>query len=323
MYLTNAFKVLVSNFHLNYKVLIYRFIVALILISLVVAIVLPSLLPVIDDMKDLGVMDMAQSVFDKFVALDFSGESLTSSVANLIAMASDVLSNHANDLIYTYIVIAVLIFLAFFLNAFSSVPTTEVLYGSMEFQAKYLFSSSLLVKFKTSLKYALLSMVIVLPIDLLIIVVTALILFAVFGDVPILLGFFASMFFIAAYSLRKTIVSTWLAVMVYENLGAWKSFVRGWHIMSEKFGKIYSTQFVLLMIEIVGVMTFGIFTLGVGFIFAPGIILVIDSALSLVIYCNITGKRYYVDYNEIVVPKKIKDKEQNFSYDLNDFNWYF
>ena len=320
MYLTNAFKVLVSNFHLNYKVLIYRFIVALILISLVVAIVLPSLLPVIDDMKDLGVMDMAQSVFDKFVALDFSGESLTSSVANLIAMASDVLSNHANDLIYTYIVIAVLIFLAFFLNAFSSVPTTEVLYGSMEFQAKYLFSSSLLVKFKTSLKYALLSMVIVLPIDLLIIVVTALILFAVFGDVPILLGFFASMFFIAAYSLRKTIVSTWLAVMVYENLGAWKSFVRGWHIMSEKFGKIYSTQFVLLMIEIVGVMTFGIFTLGVGFIFAPGIILVIDSALSLVIYCNITGKRYYVDYNEIVVPKKIKDKEQNFSYDLNDFN---
>ncbi len=320
MYLTNAFKVLVSNFHLNYKVLIYRFIVALILISLVVAIVLPSLLPVIDDMKDLGVMDMAQSVFDKFVALDFSGESLTSSVANLIAMASDVLSNHANDLIYTYIVIAVLIFLAFFLNAFGSVPTTEVLYGSMEFQAKYLFSSSLLVKFKTSLKYALLSMVIVLPIDLLIIVVTALILFAVFGDVPILLGFFASMFFIAAYSLRKTIVSTWLAVMVYENLGAWKSFVRGWHIMSEKFGKIYSTQFVLLMIEIVGVMTFGIFTLGVGFIFAPGIILVIDSALSLVIYCNITGKRYYVDYNEIVVPKKIKDKEQNFSYDLNDFN---
>ena len=319
MYLTNALKVLTSNFHLNYKVLVYRLIVALILISLVVAVVLPSLVPVINDMKDLGIMDMAQNIFNRFTSLDFGGESLTNSVANLVAMSSDVVSNYANELFYTYTVVAILIFLSFFLKAFGNVPTTEVLYGAMEFQAKYFFSSSFLVKFKTSLKYALLSMVIILPMDILIIGITLLILFGVFAEVPMVLGFFASAFFIATYSLKKTIVSTWLAVIAYENLGVWKSFVRSWHIMSEKFSKIYSSQLILLMIEMVGVIVFGLCTFGVGLIFAPAIMLVLDSALSLVIYCNITGKRYYVDYNEIVVPKKLKDKEQNFSYDLNDF----
>ncbi|MEG2116935.1 MAG: hypothetical protein RRZ69_04580, partial [Clostridia bacterium] len=169
MYLKQSIGVLVSNFSLCYKVLLYKVIVGLIIIAIAVAIFLPSFLPVFQDLEELGVINMCKEVFEKVATFKFVGEeSLAVSFDNILNLTSDVLVNHANTLMTTYIGTAVLILIAFFLNSFSQVPTAEVLYGAMELQAKYYFTSSILTKSKTSLYYALLSMALMLPIDIII-----------------------------------------------------------------------------------------------------------------------------------------------------------
>ncbi|MEG1806340.1 MAG: hypothetical protein RR327_08115 [Clostridia bacterium] len=317
MYLKQSIGVLVSNFSLCYKVLLYKVIVGLIIIAIAVAIFLPSFLPVFQDLEELGVINMCKEVFEKVATFKFVGEeSLAVSFDNILNLTSDVLVNHANTLMTTYIGTAVLILIAFFLNSFSQVPTAEVLYGAMELQAKYYFTSSILTKSKISLTYSLLSMVLLLPIDIIIFGICALILFGGGFKLSLFLPALAILAFTFLMSLRKTFSSIWLGVIVGETNNVWKAFKISLKYVGEDFSRIFSTCIITTLFGNALCFGLGIFSLGVSFILTPSIYITLECVLSLVIFFNLRGKRFYINENEIITPKKLQDREQSFSFDL-------
>lgn len=317
MYLKQSIDVLVANFSVCYKVWLYKIIVGLIIIAIAVAIFLPSFLPVFQDLEELGVINMAKEVFEKVTTLQFNSEvSLSTSIDNIVSLTSDVLVNHANTLLTTYIGTAFLILIAFFLNSFSHVPTAEVLFGAMELQAKYYFSSTLITKAKTSLQYSLLSMALILPIDIVMFGVCALILFSGGLKLSFLLPSVAFLVFGIWMSLRKTFSSLWLGVVTCETSNVWKAFKISLGYVKDEFWKILSTCLIMTVFGNALFFALGIASFGVGFIISPTIFIVLEITLSLVLYFNLVGKRFYVRDDVIVTPKKLRNKEQSFSFDL-------
>ncbi|MEG2002798.1 MAG: hypothetical protein RR107_06880, partial [Clostridia bacterium] len=258
-----------------------------------------------------------KEVFEKVATFNFVGEeSLAVSFDNILNLTSDVLVNHANTLMTTYIGTAVLILIAFFLNSFSQVPTAEVLYGAMELQAKYYFTSSILTKSKISLTYSLLSMVLLLPIDIIIFGICALILFGGGFKLSLFLPALAILAFTFLMSLRKTFSSIWLGVIVGETNNVWKAFKISLKYVGEDFSRIFSTCIITTLFGNALCFGLGIFSLGVSFILTPSIYITLECVLSLVIFFNLRGKRFYINENEIITPKKLQDREQSFSFDL-------
>lgn len=320
MMFKNSVRVLSSNFSTCYKLLLYKVIIALIMTAVSAAIFLPNLLPVIADLRMLGVFDIIKDTFAKFSTFAQNQEVIKANFTDVIDLTKTVLGFHASKLINTYIGCGVVALLTYFFNLLADVPMGTVLYGATQYQAKYYFSSSLITKFKKSIKYALLSMAIFLPIDIIILGITALILFAT-NMFFYFAGFFATLVFIILFTLRLTFQAAWVPTIIAEDeRGVVDAFKESLLIIGEKFFKIFSSMLValFLMIALTGVL--GILTFGVGFIFSTILGSVLFMSLRLVVYYTIKGKKYYVDYETIITPKKLQDKEQNFTFDLTD--WY-
>lgn len=312
-------RVFSSNFSACYKLLIYRIIVALIIIALAVAIFLPNLLPVISDLKELGVFNMIKDTFEKLSSFSLSRDAISQNISDISDLSKTVFGFHSSKLINTYIGGGILILLGYFLNIFADIPLAEVLYGSMQFQAKYNFSSSMLTKFNKALKYSLFSMLIFLPIDLVIVAFSGFLLFYIKGVFAYFSPFIASTVFILLYALRMTFSSAWApTIIAEEERGVVASFKESLLIVSERFGRIYSTMLVSIILSFASLAFVGIFTLGAGLILLGVSLAVFFMCFRFVVYFAVKGKKYYLDYETIVTPKKLRDKEENFTYDLYD-----
>lgn len=318
MMLRNSGKVFATNFRIAYKLLLYKVIVGVLLVAIGIAIFLPNLTPVFEDMKELGVIDMTKEAFENLFSLSSSNEEVKATFSDATQLTRTVLAVHSDNLMRSYIGIGVIVFLAYFLTRISDYPTASLIHGYMQYQARFSFSSELIGKFVLSLKYALFSLCILLPIDVAIVGLSVFLLIGIGGGFAFVAPFIASLTFILLFALRLSFSSVWLPCMVAEEIGPVAAFKQSLPVLGDRFGMIFSECLLMVIGSMTLFVIVGISTLGAALPLLFVAFTVFYSSFGFVAYFGVKGKRYYVDYETIVTPKKLRDKELNFKYDLGD-----
>ena len=318
MMLRNSGKVFMTNFRVVYKLLLFKVIIGILLVAIGIAIFLPNLTPVWEDLKELGVVDMTKEFFEKLTSLSVSNDEVKTLLADITQLTQTVLAVHSSNLLRSYIGIGVIIFLAYFFARLGDVPLAVLLHGYMQYQARFSFSSELIGKFVLSLKYSLMTLCILLPIDVAIVALSLFILIGIGGSFAFFSAFFAMLVFILLFALRLTFSSVWLPCMIAEERGVVNAFKESLSVLSDRFGMIYSECLVILIAGITLTLAVGVSTFGAAIPLLFTAMPVFYLSFGFVAYFGVKGKRYYVDYETIVTPKKLRDKELNFKYDLSD-----
>lgn len=318
MMLRNSGKVFTTNFRVVYKLLLYKVIVGVLLVALGIAIFLPNLTPVWEDLNELGVVDMSKELFENIISLSTSNQEVKAKLSDVTQLTNTVLAVHSDNLLRSYIGIGAIVFLAYFMARIADYPTATLLHGYMQYQARFSFASEFIGKFVLSLKYALFSLCILLPIDLAIVGLSVFIILGIGGSFAFVAPFIASLTFILLFSLRLTFSSVWLPCMVAEETGPVAAFRESLTVLSDRFGMIYSDTLITVIMCMTLTLVVGIATFGAALPILLVAFNVFYSSFGFVAYFGVKGKRYYVDYETIVTPKKLRDKELNFKYDMGD-----
>ena len=115
------------------------------------------------------------------------------------------------------------------------------------------------------------------------------------------------------------VIGLWLGISVYSLYDTMTAMFRPLSVNDEKFKSLFKNRyakydfaqvfasflFAIISFTVINVMTF-ITTLGAGLVISIPITQVFFSVLRLVLYYSSEGKRYYLDYETIETPNKIK-----------------
>ncbi len=290
----NAFKNLVSHFGIVWSILLYLVICAAILVGLS----LPFILPILDAFEEAEVFAQVSSAFSAL----FNDGGWNGFIDGLYGAYNSVAgvfinNNRIVSLTMTFVIFVLVVAFRFFFGLYE-IPLATVLDGRLSCNADYGLGGKFFSTLSVSVRYTLMKM----PITILFDGVMGL---AVFGlrqliGFNVALPFAVILVIILFVSFRCAMLACW-APSVAEGYGVVKGFARSVKIFFKRFGSVFSSYFVTMLLLFSCAVFVTLFTLGVGLIVALPFIDAAIGYLNITLYYNKTGKRYYID-NAVFTP---------------------
>ena len=310
----NTFKLLFSNSHLIWKIMLYILIATL----AVGGLCLVASLPVIQLLVNETYFEKIAEVYTTFIdTLDL--KALIMRIGDLSVKFVDIINENISQILLSILGVGfVLLVLGSVLLKFYAVPTAVNLYYYMSSNTKHSFLNSMASSFKQNIAYQLLSLVILLPINCLTyyLLLYSLRLFK-FGGALIIFSPFIILFgFSILMALKHTIFCGWIPSMVVRNKGVFSAFKDSLIVVKRRFGQTFGNAFALVLTAIFLNVFGGVFTYGVGLIITIPVTILMYSTFGMVAYYSTTGQRYYLDQYNVMAPKFVQytDKIHNQKY---------
>ena len=303
----DTFKLLLSNFHLVWKILAYVFISTLCVIGLAYA----CSLPILKVLEAEGVVGQFTSLFVDF-SKSFNIYELLSNAVSLIENFFNVIANNiANLWLYIVLFLFIIIVIRAFLGGFYKFAATNVLYYYLSSNIKFSFTSSLLSYFKMNLKYQLASLVVQLPIDVLFVAVFyyALKWLVTSEGLLLLAPICIIILAILLLSVKITFFSGWLPAMVVFDCGVWEGLKKGVKAVFRRFYRSFSTAVLIMFTLIVLNVVCAVCTFGASIIVTIPLNFLVVLIYNMVVFYSSQGMRYYVDTEHVVTPKKLEETD--------------
>ena len=290
----NAFKNLISHFGTVWSVLLYFVICS----AIITGLSLPFILPIVDAFDDAGVFAQVSSAFSAlFNDNGWNGlwTGLYEAYYKIVAVFTE--NSRIVSLTMAFLIFVVVVAFRFFFGLYD-IPLATVLDGRLSCNADYGFGGKFFSTLSVSVRYTLMKMPITILFD-------AITFGAVYG-VGVLMGInvalpFAVIFIFVVFSSFKSAVLACWAPSVAGGMGVVKGFLRSAEICFKRFGSVYSSYFVTMLLMFAFGMFVAIFTLCVGLIVAVPFFTTTFAYLNITVYYNKTGRRYYID-NTVYTP---------------------
>lgn len=284
----NALKNLVANFGVVWALLAFILLFAL----LITGISLPFLIPIRNALEDAGVFKCIQDAFGTFFN-DGNFQALLDGLTKAYNLGEELLVNNKTiwSLSIWFFVTIMLFVFRFFLGLYE-IPLATVMDGQMSCNSRYGFAGKFFSTLLMSIRYSFFKMIITLAVDAgifwLVYVLRAV---APFGIGQLFIIMFV-LFVLTAF--RFSVFACWAPAAINEN-GVLKGFAVSVKICFKRFGSIYSSYFVSMMLIIALGIFITLFTLGVGLFIVLPMSACYVSYLNITVYYNKTGRRYYID----------------------------
>lgn len=291
----NALKNLVAHFGAVWSLLLYIVIFA----AVITGLSLPFVLPVARAFADAGVFEMLR---DSFAGV-FGGDGLNGlwnglydtykAVGQLFTDAPRIAA-----LTRSFVIFIVVLLFRFFLGLYE-IPFATVIDGQLSSNARFGLGGKFFSTLTVSIRYSLCKLPYTVAFDVVIFSV-------IYGigqamGMSIALPFVIMLVMLVLLSLRFSIVACWAPCVASGECGVPKGFVRSASICFKRFGSIYSTYLMSLMLLFVLGAILAALTLGVGIIIVLPFSAAYISYLNATVYYVKTGRRFYVD-GEVVTP---------------------
>lgn len=314
MLFKNTFKLMFSNSHLIWKILLYILMIGAIIggLSLFVA------LPVVQILVNENFFAKIGDVYTAFIdTLDL--KALFMRIGDLSVKFIDIIhENFATILLSIFGVGFVIFILGSIMMKFHEVPTSVNLYYYMSSNTKHSYVNSFALSFKKNILFQLFSLLIYLPLNGLIyyLLMYSLRLFR-FGGVWILFSPFIILFgFCILMALKHTILCGWIPSIVVRNKGVFSGLKDAMIVPKRRFFQTFGNAFSIVLTAVF-LNVFGcVFTYGVGLIITIPVTILIYSTFGMVAYYSATGQRYYLDPYNVMAPKPVQytDRLHNHKY---------
>ena len=129
--------------------------------------------------------------------------------------------------------------------------------------------------------------------------------------IPLMALFGSAVVIILAIALYLTVFSQVMAnILIGENVGVKKAFISGLKVNKEYFGKMFSAYLTTAVLLAYLHITISIFTFGVGELILIPFSSLMISTMKTVDYFTIHKKKYFVDYDTIIIPKELRENDE-------------
>lgn len=309
-------KLMFSNFTTMWKILLYYIIVSAILIALGVGLLLPTISFFLGEIHEIALVDNIHGLFKSFLSPEDMGmylDNLTNGISNI----STAFIKDGGSLVFSTIVVFVLILLGYFLYGLVQLPASTVMNAKMNSQLKLSFTATFLSKLGKSIKYTLSKMIFTIPFDLFIAVTCFFMLYSirVFGIFGLTL---TSLYFVFIVAIRISLFTGWLPAIVVDGLSVFKAFKYGTKKAFSRFWRIVSSIIIFMYLYLIISLALNFITFGSAIVLLVPIWRLYMLLFELCMYYGATARRYFVDYDTIITPKTLRDKNEELINGIND-----
>ncbi|MCH5351169.1 MAG: hypothetical protein J1F39_04290 [Clostridiales bacterium] len=284
----NALKNLVAHFGVVWSLFMF----ILLFVVVITGLSLPFLLPIRRALSDAGVFESVQKAFEVFFT-DGNFQALFDGLSNAYNLIEDLLINNKTIMsLSIWFFVAIMLFVFRFFLGLYEIPLATVLDGQLSCNSRYGFAGKFFSTLLMSIRYSFFKMLITITFDAAIFWIV----YAIRSVIPFGIGQVFLILFVlfVLFPFRFSIVACWAPAAVNGN-GVLKGFVVSIKIGFKRFGSIFSSFLVSMMLIIAIGVFITVFTLGVGLVIILPMSACYVSYLNITVYYNKTGRRYYID----------------------------
>ena len=260
MRIKKTLNLLLNNFRIVYKLLIYQLIVLAITLAIGAVIVVKGCSPITESLEFQSVLGMIRDFFSALVTGD-SQNILPTFNANFSTALTNLLVRIGTmraSLIFTVILLVVLLFLSSFCMGIGSYTAGSLLNCKMEANARQPFLIALVQNLKESALYQLINV----PLSFALNFVSVAICYGVFFLLIVAVGnatvwsilfcvFFAVTLIIVLQAVKQTVLSAWMPSIFNDKKGVVVSFRRSFRMDREQFWNTFSNYLVMIYIIVI------------------------------------------------------------------------
>ncbi len=302
----NSIKLLFPNFGTIFKSLLYRIIVLAVGAVMFAALVLPNIMFLL---KSQELADLFRSIADIFKTLfggESSGETVISASKALGALA---IANKTKVILA--VAFSLLIYVVMkFLNGLASYTLGHLVSDYMGGLVRSGFTVTLLRNLKRACLYELVHTLVSFVFGIAVAVIAYYVGFALMDVLSIFSLMLAFVIVVVLVAIKHAFLSPVMPAMVVGGEGLKKAFWIACHQKKKEFLRTIATYFIAVYLVIVFNAVALVFTLGTGIIVSIPLTYLFLVCLQMVNYYTIIGKKYYLDYDHIVVPLQSRKEEK-------------
>lgn len=310
----NTFKLIFSNSHLIWKIMLY----VVLSILAVGGLALVTALPVVQLLVNESYFEKIGEVYTTFISnLDL--KALIMRIGDLSVKFVDIINANISTIFLSIFGIGfIILVLGSVVTKFYQVPTAVNLYYYMSSNTKHSFLNSMASSFKKNICYQVIRLLILLPVNFgsYYLLLYSFRLFRLGGAFIIFSPFIILFGFSILMALKHTILCGWIPSMVVRNKKVFPALKDSMIIPKRRFGQTFGNAFAIVLTAIFLNVFGGVFTYGVGLIITIPFTILMESTFGMVAYYSATGQRYYLDQFNVMAPKPVQytDKLRNQKY---------
>lgn len=304
MIFRNTFRLIITNFSLVWKLLCYYFICFVITLLFCGAVAYP----ILAELNSANVFsDLISLINNFFVSTPAQTATTFESVGQTI---NGIISS--SNYTFNYVFIGIFVFFIFpVMFDMAVVPAGEVVYGYMATQTKYSFSGRYFKSFLKSLKFSLTRYFVTLPFNIILLfLVYAMVKVATMGNILyILLVVLLLGVLILTLALRSALFSCFAPSYDIVNKDVFSALKENFKCVKNKFGSIFSTSILLVLICFALNLIFAVFTLTVGLLVTIPFTVFMFVVFQMVSFFSAEGERYYIYTDTLIKPKTFEETQ--------------
>lgn len=300
----NTFKLMFSNGHLIFKIMLYLLVALAIIggLSFVVAIPIFNLL-----VNERFFMRIGEVYSDFIGTLDL--KSLIMEIGTLAEKLIQILNENIATVFFSAFAVGLILFvLGKMVLNFYTLPSSIVVDYYMSSNVKQSMPSAFAQSFKKNILYQLASVVVLLPLNLgiLYLLLFSLKLFKLGGAFIVVSPFIIIIGFTLLVALKNTIFCGWIPSLIVQNCGVFSALKDGFNVIKRRFSQTFANNIALVLTLIFLNVFGGVFTYGVGLIITIPVTILTINIFGLVAYYSANGQKYYLDAYNVMAPKTLE-----------------
>lgn len=304
MMFKNSTKLLVANFSIVWKLILYFLFVGGIIIGLI-----SPFLGLISE--TIGVNRLAEKFGNVIINFNISTNpfQLFINLNNVFVEFFSVLSNfivlHAWESAY---IIFVLFFVFPFILGLADLPVAQRLFGYMSSLTNYSFVGSYIKFFGKSVKYQSIKTLLKAVFNFIIIlaIIMTLRLCSLGGVIIYFMPFIIVSVIVVLTGLKNSFLAGWTPAIIVYDCGVFEGFVKGVNAVGRRFLKVFSTSMMIMLLAIAVNYLFGTFA----FPLTIPLFVAFFYVFEMVMFFGSQGMRYYVDLDTVLSPKRLEELDK-------------
>ncbi len=311
----NSLRLLMENFKQVYKLLFAKFVIGLVATALCCAFILPELIQLLSSAEVSALVTDFKEFFKAITATNFAEVKIVRdrifSSGGSLSKVGTLLSSMTLEIVLTVVGCVVVYLLKRFAETLCHFTAGSMLNDKMSTYAEQKYSASLVANLGKASVYSVVYVPLVFAYD----VVMLCILWALLTFLPIFAGlFFAITALVLLQTLKLTLTSAWLPAMTADGKKLREAIkIKDGKEKSQKFktfsNYLISVYLIIIVNVIAALCTFGsalIITIPASYFF-----LICQQYVN---YYTVTGKRYFLTYEQIATNPDHGDSEHYFDY---------
>lgn len=316
MLFKNAFHLLVDNFSLNFKLLLYKVIVAVITLALSFALLYPTLNMLFTSQPFSDVLDAFAHFFKALASGDTAYLSgFAEELQGKVSVLLDFIREKTPNVVFFCVFFVVIVLISKFLSGMGSFVCGKLLDNKMASYAKTSFSGAFISLFGKAALWQIVYVPLTFAYDLCVLALCYLFFLILLNVISfaVLASFAALMLsvalFLVAQALKLTLFNDAVPSMISDKTNLRSAFCNSFRFTRERFSLLFSTYLITALIIMCLNVLCALATFGAALLITLPMSYVMLSCIQFVSYYTFGRKKYFLTQDTIIQPKEGKNRE--------------